>query len=170
MFTLRILLLTTCAIAITAVGTNAQSILKDVAGSGCVRASNQCGSISGTFGQALIGNASGAHGQTSLGFWTAAKRSGSVSDQSPSSFTLLGNAPNPFCESTTLTFTLPAPRTVEFRLYARTGALVAARRLEQCPAGQHVLALTAGGLPSGAYGYTLSDGLTVRTGTMTVVR
>jgi hypothetical protein len=78
--------------------------------------------------------------------------------------------PNPFRGRTTLAFTLAEAGAVRLTLHDALGREVAVLAAGAHAAGPHVVAVEAGALPSGVYGWRLSAGGRVTTGRMTLVR
>jgi hypothetical protein len=70
-------------------------------------------------------------------------------------FTLLGNSPNPFDESTTIHFRMAAPSRVTLEVYDVQGRLVSTRRLGVLPAGERSASVNRRGLDTGVYVYRL---------------
>jgi ligand-binding sensor domain-containing protein len=75
-----------------------------------------------------------------------------------SGVTLSQNAPNPFNQSTTISFTLPEPSYITLTLYDATGRQVAAIANGFMDVGEHDVQFQRGSIPSGVYFYRLESG------------
>lgn len=80
------------------------------------------------------------------------------SGQTPQSFTLEQNWPNPFNPVTNIAYTLERLSAVELNLYDIKGRLVRALDAGTRAAGRHVIRFDAAGLPSGVYICRLTAG------------
>ena len=76
----------------------------------------------------------------------------------PVRFALEPNYPNPFNPSTTFSFALPTTEHVRLEVLDVSGRRVAVVVDRRMPAGQHAVAWSATGLPSGTYVYRLQAG------------
>ncbi len=74
--------------------------------------------------------------------------------QSPES-NLIANSPNPFHESTTISFTLPSASYISLNLFDATGREVTRIASGYFSAGAHDVSFTRGNLPAGTYFYRL---------------
>ena len=83
---------------------------------------------------------------------------------------LLQNAPNPFAETSTIRFTLPASERVALHVYNVLGQHVATLADGPMAAGEHEVTLDASQLASGVYVYQLRAGTATRTRSLTVTR
>ena len=86
----------------------------------------------------------------------------SSSGQSPSIF-LNQNSPNPFPQSTTISFTLPAASYISLDLFDATGRQVERIASGYFGAGEHDVSFTRGSLPDGVYFYRLEANGSVQT-------
>jgi Secretion system C-terminal sorting domain len=96
------------------------------------------------------------------------KRNGTVT--STSGFALEANTPNPFSESTTISFTLPKPEHVTLTVFDANGSTVKVLKDEELPAGTHTAVFNASEAPSGIYLYRLVAGGFSETKTMTIAK
>jgi hypothetical protein len=80
----------------------------------------------------------------------------SASDDVPQAFQLDQNYPNPFNPSTTISYSLARPGYVQLNVFTASGRHVRTLVGEHQNAGQYLLSLDAGDLPSGMYLYTLT--------------
>jgi hypothetical protein len=85
-------------------------------------------------------------------------------------YALEANTPNPFTESTTISFTLPKPEHATLTVFDANGSTVKVLKDEELPAGTHTARLDASGLPSGIYLYRLVAGGFSETKTMTIAK
>lgn len=76
------------------------------------------------------------------------------------------NSPNPFPQSTTISFTLPAPSFISLALYDATGREVAALANGFFAAGEHEVPFARGTLPAGIYFYRLETNGSAQTRAM----
>ncbi|MFC1650865.1 T9SS type A sorting domain-containing protein [Candidatus Latescibacterota bacterium] len=88
----------------------------------------------------------------------------------PDTFSLIGNYPNPFNPSTTISFTLPETDHAKLSVYSITGQMIANLVDERLSRGNHKINFDAKGLPSGAYFYRLVTGSGVKTGKILLLR
>jgi len=88
----------------------------------------------------------------------------------PGGFELLGNYPNPFNPSTSVSFTLPEGGRVQMQVFDTAGRLVDQRDGFFPGAGTFALPFTAGNLPSGMYLYRIEFGGMLQTGKMTLIK
>ena len=150
-----------------------QKLQKSVSGSGYSKTANHNATISGTFGQAIVGSVRGTTSTTSEGFWTDGNASATgikPGQFAPRNITLLSNAPNPFNHATTIRFTLASQKDIALKVFAMNGDLVNTTRFLQCNAGPNEYVFPRRALPSGNYNYTLSDGTSLTTGAMTITK
>jgi hypothetical protein len=96
----------------------------------------------------------------------------STEDQvvSPTGFALLGNYPNPFNPSTTISYVLPEQAAVSLRVFDANGREVRELIHSDQPAGSYRVNFNGAGLPSGTYFYRLAAGRQSATGTMVLLR
>ncbi len=80
------------------------------------------------------------------------------------------NYPNPFNQSTTLSFVLPHTQDVTIRVYDVTGRLIQTLQRNRLNPGPHKLRFDAGGLASGVYIYQLITEEQIDTGKMMLVK
>ncbi|MGD9489318.1 MAG: T9SS type A sorting domain-containing protein [Calditrichaceae bacterium] len=73
----------------------------------------------------------------------------------PTQFRLSQNHPNPFNPTTTIDFSLPKTSQVNLSVYSITGQLIMRLVDNKLPAGDHSVKLSAEGLASGIYIYTI---------------
>ncbi len=73
-------------------------------------------------------------------------------------FELASNSPNPFTQSTTISFMLPEPSFITLTLYDATGREVAVLLNGFMDAGEHEVPFQRGNTPSGVYFYRLESG------------
>jgi len=71
--------------------------------------------------------------------------------ETPTSYELMQNYPNPFNPTTTIEYSLPAPSTVDMRIYNPLGQQVAVLVSEPQVAGRHSIDWVAENFPSGVY-------------------
>ncbi|CAN5819125.1 hypothetical protein BH23ACT11_BH23ACT11_04340 [soil metagenome] len=89
----------------------------------------------------------------------------------PGLFTLSGNYPNPFTNTTTIEFSLESPGHVSLRVYDLLGREVATIVDQTLSADNHTATLDAGNLAAGTYIYVLAqDGQRLSSKPMQVVR
>jgi hypothetical protein len=88
----------------------------------------------------------------------------------PDVLSLAPNFPNPFQESTTLSFRLPHPEYVQLQVFDVLGQEVAVLVDEVRPAGVHEVVWQGGSLPSGVYLMRIRAGLQVRTRIALLIR
>ncbi len=81
---------------------------------------------------------------------------------------LTQNSPNPFPESTSISFTLPAPGYTSLTLFDVTGREVRRIASGYFSAGEHTVAFSRGTLPAGAYFYRLETGGSSQTRAMII--
>jgi hypothetical protein len=87
-----------------------------------------------------------------------------------SDFALLGNYPNPFNPTTTISYTLENAGKVELAVYDLTGSLVTTLVDGYRSVGTHEVTFDATGLASGVYVYNLTSGSSVATGKMILMK
>lgn len=88
----------------------------------------------------------------------------------PLVFRLDAAYPNPFTSVTTLTYALPEAATVRLEVFDVLGRRVRVLVDETLPAGEHRVALSAAGLPSGTYLVRLAAGDRAATSRVTLIR
>jgi len=132
---------------------SAYVISQSVIGSGGGSASGGSYSVVGTVGQPAIGITEGGSHIGEIGFWyqpgwilTAVDE-----DESPRSFSIGQNHPNPFNPVTTLAYTVPTRSRVSIVIYDVTGRIIRTLVDEDIEPGRHKAVLHATGLPSGVY-------------------
>lgn len=86
------------------------------------------------------------------------------------SFKLLGNYPNPFNPSTTISFAAPEKGLATIRVYNLLGQEVAVALNEVVEAGTVNATFNAAGLPSGTYLYRVTMGQQTRSGKLTLMK
>ncbi len=91
-------------------------------------------------------------------------------EASPSGFALGPAYPNPFAESTTISYQLPEPTRMRLAVYDVLGRAVAVLVDGVQMAGSHEAAFVAGGLPAGVYVYRLDAGAFRETRRMMVLK
>lgn len=77
--------------------------------------------------------------------------------------------PNPFNSQVKLSFSLTRPSDIEFEIYDILGRKIHSDRFS-FDAGEQVLGWNGDGLPTGVYYYRLGDGLSVRSGKITLLK
>ena len=93
-----------------------------------------------------------------------------LADETPASFSLAQNHPNPFNPSTNITFSLPEASDVKLSVFDITGREVAELVNGYIAAGNHVVAFNAEDLPSGLYLYRIQAGSYVQTKRMSLIK
>lgn len=88
----------------------------------------------------------------------------------PGEFQLLGNYPNPFNSSTTITFALPRRGPVNLEVYNLIGQKIFNSSVRFSTSGKHSFKLDGINFPSGLYYYRLSFGETARIGRMALIK
>ncbi len=88
--------------------------------------------------------------------------------ESVEGYLLSENIPNPFNQTTTITFTLGKPGRTLLTVFDATGKVVKSLVDADLPAGRHTATLDATDLPSGIYLYRLVSGNFSQTRTMTL--
>ena len=86
------------------------------------------------------------------------------------SFLLDPNYPNPFRAVSTITYSLPRPGQVSFRVYTLTGRVVRSEELGWQPVGSHRLTFEADGLAAGTYFYEVAVNERRQVRPMTLIR
>jgi hypothetical protein len=89
---------------------------------------------------------------------------------SPNTYVLHNNYPNPFNPTTNISFSLPANEFVELSVYNVLGQKVATVLNQQMSAGTHSVSFNARGLASGVYIYQIRAGSFVQNKTMMLVK
>jgi len=77
-------------------------------------------------------------------------------DKYPTEFSLQNNYPNPFNPTTTISYILPRPSTVELSIYSLTGKIIQTLVDQDQAAGSYALTFDASNLASGVYFYRLN--------------
>ena len=80
------------------------------------------------------------------------------------------NEPNPFAQSTTISYSLPASGQVALKIFDLTGNEITTLVEENQQAGPHAVEFNAGNLPAGMYYYSLIFDDVMRTGKMVLNR
>ena len=93
-----------------------------------------------------------------------------IKQDTPDTFELGRNYPNPFNPQTTIGFGIPEAAFVSLRVYDMSGRVVQELVNGNMPAGQHEVQFEAGSLPSGTYMYRLATPEGVRTRVMTLLK
>ena len=88
----------------------------------------------------------------------------------PGDFSLQQNYPNPFSSETTISFSIPSPRSVQLRVVDLQGRVISTLLDEDLPIGTHDHVFNATGLASGTYFYQLRAGDRSETKKLIVVR
>lgn len=83
---------------------------------------------------------------------------------------LLGNIPNPFNPSTTISYSLPRPGELRIEVYDLLGKRVRVLESGFKPSGEHEVTFDATGISSGIYFYTLTVGDFSQTRKMVLLR
>ncbi len=91
-------------------------------------------------------------------------------EELPTTPILLGNYPNPFTRTTTITFEVGVPSNVRLEVFDLLGRKVRTLLQGPVPAGTHTVTLDAAYLPAGLYIYRLSTGTTVVNRKMTILK
>jgi hypothetical protein len=91
-------------------------------------------------------------------------------DPSANAFYLGQNSPNPFNQSTTISYKLPEDGFVSLRVYNAVGNEVAVLVNSDQTRGSHTVQFNANGLPGGMYYYTLRFNDQVRSNKMSLVK
>ena len=149
------------AFACSAARTSAQTITS-VVGSGGISASADNVRLAATIGQPAVGVISGVSTRLSQGFWfarTSASPSAVQEDRASRAAQLaLSVTPNPFSQSTTLTFSVPETGHVSLVLFNAVGQQVRTVVDDQRQAGRMVEQIDLRDLPSGTYTAVLRVG------------
>jgi hypothetical protein len=125
-----------------------------VVGCGCGDVSGTGHAVSGTVGQAAIGELSGPSFIHEIGFWYGPQpMTGAVGCEgiAPLEFSFGPAYPNPFNPRTSFQFSIPKPCYVSIRLYDVRGREVMAVVDRELEPGVHTQVLHADGLSSGVY-------------------
>ena len=88
----------------------------------------------------------------------------------PESFVVLGNYPNPFNASTTISYILPKPTNVTIEIYDMLGRSIETLRTGAQPAGEHSIIWNADSFSSGMYFYKITAGEFGQTEKMTLLK
>jgi len=88
----------------------------------------------------------------------------------PKTFALLNNYPNPFNESTIITYYVAREDRIKLEVFDIAGKQISILVNEQKPVGWHTACFVAGDLPSGEYYYRLSASEFSETGKMVLVK
>ncbi len=91
-------------------------------------------------------------------------------EQSVSTFALIGNYPNPFNPTTTIAYTLPSAMHASLVVYNSLGQQVAVLADGIQSAGEHTATFDASNVASGVYYYRLNAGMNVRIGKMLLMK
>lgn len=91
-------------------------------------------------------------------------------DENTTEVANLGNRPNPFAGTTTITFDVTTPAPTSILVHDATGRMVHAEVLGQLPMGQQRYIFNAEGLAPGLYTYTVQTGTSRSTRSMMVAR
>ena len=83
---------------------------------------------------------------------------------------LFGNAPNPFQNSTTISFEIPQSEMVDVRVYNLNGQMVSAIAPQNFPAGPHQINFNGADLAEGIYFCELKAGEFIATKKMVILR
>lgn len=94
----------------------------------------------------------------------------STRDLSVAGFELGQNQPNPFAQTTTISYQLPQKGQVSLKVYDMVGNEIAVLADASQEAGPHAVEFNAADLPAGFYYYTLRYEDVMKTGKMTLVR
>jgi hypothetical protein len=92
------------------------------------------------------------------------------SEESPSTYCLQQNFPNPFNPSTVISFSLPVAQPVVLTVFDILGREIATLAKGTMAAGSHRVTFDAGGLPSGVYYCRLTAGSFISTKKMILMR
>ena len=116
--------------------------------------------------------AQGDFTEVGRGGWvlTGSFLAGEVLADLPSDFALLGNYPNPFNATTSISFNLAEAAKVSLKVYDITGRLVTTLVEGQMDAGEHVVSWDASGVSSGVYFYKLTAGEYTATKSMNLLK
>ena len=90
--------------------------------------------------------------------------------ESPNSFTLNQNFPNPFNPTTNISYTLPESGAVTLEVFNVTGQKVATLVNSVKSAGSHIATFDASNLSSGVYMYRLSSGNSIQIRKMLLIK
>ncbi len=133
---------------------------RSVLSAGAARSSGPAHIISGTVGQALIGQPKSASHRGSFGFWYNRKSMSTdverITSAVPSSITLEQNYPNPAVTSTAIRFSIPSARQVLLVVADATGRVLMRVVDGMIDAGSYQSDIQVGHLPAGIYYYRLS--------------
>ncbi|GAI56848.1 unnamed protein product, partial [marine sediment metagenome] len=81
-----------------------------------------------------------------------------VNEDGPASFNVLQNSPNPFNQTTTISFTIPEAANVTIDVFNVAGQKVDTISSEFITAGKHSVTWNASGFSAGVYFYTVKSG------------
>ncbi|MCE5248932.1 T9SS type A sorting domain-containing protein [bacterium] len=93
-----------------------------------------------------------------------------VGEETPASFAVAQNIPNPFNPSTTISFTIPQAGNVTVDIYNVAGQKIAAVADGFMSAGNHSVTWDASGFSAGVYFYTVKAGSVSKTMKMTLLK
>ncbi len=94
--------------------------------------------FSGTIGQTVVGLSEGRRAKLYHGFWHPAGKTTAVAGlRTTENNALLWNAPNPFTETTTISYRLPVESSVQLKVYDLSGRLMSVLVDEVIPEGTH---------------------------------
>lgn len=164
----------TCLVMIAALPpVGAETIPRDVVGSGGGKSANTNYQLMHTIGQPVIDVISNTAYSDEQGFWYSPwSFVTGVEDEAltPKVYRLDQNFPNPFNPVTTIGFALVEPSHVRLQVYDVSGKLVMTVIDREMDAGSHTIRLKAKDLASGVYFYRLIAGRFVKTKKMIVLR
>jgi len=135
----------------------AQTVAQSVAGNGGGLAANAGYTLASTAGQAVIGPSAAAGYRSGAGFWY---QSGAVyagitgpppATETPLRFQLAQNHPNPFWQTTSISFSVPRPCRVSIVLYDVRGREVLTVADEELAPGHYARLLSGDVLADGVY-------------------
>ncbi|HET7153117.1 MAG TPA: T9SS type A sorting domain-containing protein [Candidatus Kapabacteria bacterium] len=118
----------------------------------------------------IAGNGANATHSTSSTFTIGNGNAVSERSSSPDGFVLYESHPNPFQNSTNISFTAPHEGNVTLSVYDESGKLVQTLIDGVIAAGEHSITFNANGLPSGVYTYELRAGATTLMRSMVVTK
>ena len=149
-------------------------MLKNVLGSGAVASRNNNYQIVGTLGQTLIGVNKNSTNNEFIGFWYNKENITvgveQLSNNTPDTFQLEQNYPNPFRTATSITFTLPSFSFVTIKLFDVFGREIETMLNEQRDKGTYTIEWLNRDLKSGMYFYQLRAGNIVGTKQLLLIK
>jgi photosystem II stability/assembly factor-like uncharacterized protein len=130
------------------------------------------GLTANSFGEMAVSNDGTLFISTDVGIFrsTASVLGVSGSENSPTPIILVQNSPNPFTQSTNISFTLNEPSFITLKLFNPLGSEVAALANGFLDAGEHAITFDRGDLPDGVYFYRLEAGSEALTRSFVVLR